>query len=101
MPVSLKDVEHIARLARLEFSDEEKAALVHQLNEILKYVEQLNSVDTEHVEPLSHVGEMKNRLREDKVRPGLSTDEALQNAPAKTDKFFKVPKVIGGGKGKK
>src|SRR5512139_2430739 len=101
MPVSLKDVEHIARLARLEFSEAEKEILTGQLNEILKYVEQLNSVDTEHVEPLSQVIEPAHRLREDKVTPGLSTDEALQNAPAKTDKFFKVPKVIGGGKGKK
>jgi len=100
MPVSLKDVEHIARLAHLDFNDAEKEALTHQLNEILKYVEQLNSVDTENVKPLSHVIELSNRLRDDKVTQGLSSEEALQNAPAKTDKFFKVPKVIGGGKGK-
>ncbi len=100
MPVSLKDVEHIARLARLEFSDAEKEKLTHELNEILRYVEQLNSVDTENVEPLSHVIELSNRLREDKVTAGLSSDEALQNAPSKTDKFFKVPKVIGGEKKK-
>src|SRR3972149_595289 len=96
MPVSLKDGEHFARLARLALSEAEKEILTHQLNEILKYVEQLNQIDTDQVEPLSHVIETSNRLREDKVEPGLTSEEALKNAPAKTDKFFKVPKVIGG-----
>jgi len=95
MAVSVKDVEHIARLARLEFSEAEKETLTHQLNEILVYIGQLNKINTDNVEPLSHAIELGNRLREDKVEPGLTSDEALENAPAKTDKFFKVPKVIG------
>jgi aspartyl-tRNA(Asn)/glutamyl-tRNA(Gln) amidotransferase subunit C len=95
MSVTVKDVEHIAKLARLEFTDEEKQKLTHQLNSILVYVEQLNKLDTENVEPLSHVIDLKNVFREDVVRPGLSPEEALKNAPAKTEKFFKVPKVIG------
>jgi aspartyl-tRNA(Asn)/glutamyl-tRNA(Gln) amidotransferase subunit C len=100
MPVSLKDVEHIARLARLEFSEAEKEKLTHQLNEILMYVEQLNKVDTSNVEPLAHVIELGNRFRQDVVQPGLTSDEALKNAPDRADKFFKVPKVIGGEKKK-
>lgn len=96
MSVTVKDVEHIAKLARLEFSAEEKEKFTHQLNQILKYVEKLNELDTSKVEPLSQIVEGSNRFREDVVKPGLSTEEALKNAPAKTGKFFKVPKVIGG-----
>lgn len=95
MAVSLKDVEHIAELARLEFDDKEKQRLTHELNDILKYIEQLNKLDTSHVEPLSHVIELNNVFREDVVHPSISTDDALKNAPAKKDTFFKVPKVIG------
>lgn len=95
MTVTLKDVEHIAGLARLELSDEEKEKFTHQLNQILTYVEKLNELDTTNVEPLSHVIELKNRFREDRVEPGLTPEEALRNAPSRTDKYFKVPKVIG------
>ena len=95
MPVTIKDVEHVAALARLTFSEEEKIKLMDQLNEILAYVEQLNGLDTNNVEPLSQVIELSNVFREDKRRPSLSRDEALQNAPARTERFFKVPKVIG------
>jgi aspartyl-tRNA(Asn)/glutamyl-tRNA(Gln) amidotransferase subunit C len=95
MPVTLRDVEHIAKLARLEFTQAEKEKFTHQLNEILAYVEQLNKLDTSNVEPLSHVIELNNVFRQDAVKPGLTTEEALKNAPAKTEKFFKVPKVIG------
>lgn len=95
MPVTIKDVEHIAKLARLEFTEDEKQKFTHQMNQILTYVEQLNKLDTSKVEPLSHVIELSNVFRSDVAKPGLSPDEALKNAPAKTDKFFKVPKVIG------
>lgn len=95
MAVTLKDVEHVASLARLSFTEEEKLKLTHQLNAILEYMEQLNKLDTSNVEPLSHVIELSNVLRQDTVTPSLTQEEALLNAPAKTDKFFKVPKVIG------
>lgn len=95
MSVTLKDVEHIARLAKLEFNEEEKEKFTHQLNSILAYVGQLNKLDTSNVEPLSHVIEHGNVFREDVVKPGLGQEGALKNAPAKTKKFFKVPKVIG------
>lgn len=96
MSVTVKDVEHVASLAKLSFSDEEKLKLTAQLNEILAYMEQLNQVDTNNVEPLSHVIELNNVFREDELKPTLTREEALRNAPAKTEKFFRVPKVIGG-----
>ena len=95
MSVTLKDVEHIAKLARLDFTESEKEKFTHQLNAILAYVEQLNKLDTSTVEPLSHVIGLGDVFREDSIRPGLSQEEALRNAPAKNEKFFKVPKVIG------
>lgn len=94
MSVTIKEVEHIAKLAKLEFSDAEKEKFTHQFNDILKYMEQLNSVDTTDVEPLAQVIELQNVFREDVVTPSTPTDEALSNAPSATDAHFKVPKVI-------
>ena len=95
MAVTIKDVEHIAALARLSFSAGEKQKLTAQMNDILTYMDQLNTLDTENVEPLSHVIMLENVFRADERVPGLTRREALANAPAATDKFFKVPKVIG------
>jgi len=95
MSVTLKDVEHVAALARLSFSDEEKLKLTGELNAILAYMEQLNTLNTSSVEPLSHVIELKNVFREDVRVESLSREDALKNAPAATEKFFRVPKVIG------
>jgi aspartyl-tRNA(Asn)/glutamyl-tRNA(Gln) amidotransferase subunit C len=92
--VTQKDVDHVARLARLSFNDEEKQRLTAELNTILAYMEQLNGLDTENVEPLSHVIELENVFRKDVRKPGLSTDDALQNAPGRVEDFFTVPKVI-------
>lgn len=95
MPVTIQDVEHVASLARLRFSDGEKETLRVQLNRILEYMEQLNGLDTTAVEPLSRVVEVSNVFRDDRPSPGVSQDDALRNAPARTGEFFKVPKVIG------
>ena len=94
MAVTIKDVEYIAKLAMLKFSDAEKETFTHQLNEILGYMEQLNALDTTNVEPLSHVIKLENVFRNDVQRQGVSTAEALLNAPVKSEQFFKVPKVI-------
>jgi len=93
--VTLKDVEHIAELARLKFSSEELDSFTHQLNQILEYVEKLNELDTENIEPLSHPVEGNNAFREDELKPSINREEALKNAPDSDDEFFKVPKVIG------
>ena len=95
MAVTIKDVEHIAELARLRFNEKELDNFTLQLNEILSYVEKLNELDTENVEPLSHPVENSNVFRDDEVKPSVKRDEALRNAPEKDDSFFKVPKVIG------
>jgi aspartyl-tRNA(Asn)/glutamyl-tRNA(Gln) amidotransferase subunit C len=93
--VSIKDVEHVATLARLSFSEDEKQRLTTELNSILEYMELLNGLDTSNVEPLEHVVDVPHALRPDTHVAGVTRDEALQNAPARTEQFFKVPKVIG------
>ena len=94
MAVTMKDVEHIAKLAKLSFTEDEKTDFTEQFNEILSFMEKLNELDTSNVEPLSHVIEVQNVLREDMVKESLPTENALKNAPSHTDQFFKVPKVI-------
>lgn len=95
MAVTKKDVEKIAELARLKFSDGELERFTPQMNEILTYMEKLNELNTEYVEPLSHPVEQTNVFRDDEIEPSITTEEALKNAPAKDDHHFKVPKVIG------
>ena len=95
MKVSKKDIDHIAKLARLKFNDEEAAKMQDEMNKILEYVEKLNELDTSGIEPLTHVLDLKNVTREDLVEQTLTADDMLKNAPSKTEKFFRVPKVIG------
>ncbi len=94
MSVSIKDVEYIATLARLSFPDAEKERLTAELNSILAYINKLNELDTSTIEPLDNMNERVNVLRDDVIRPSISNDEALSNAPDSQDRFFKVPKVI-------
>jgi aspartyl-tRNA(Asn)/glutamyl-tRNA(Gln) amidotransferase subunit C len=95
MSVSLKDVEHIAKLAKLRFNDDELNRMAKEMNSILEYINKLNELDTSKVEPLSHVIDLKNVFREDEVKESYPVKEILKNAPSKTDEFFRVPKVIG------
>lgn len=94
MKIHKKDVEHVARLARLKLSAEEITKLVRQLDQILAYVAKLEELDTEHVEPTSHVLPLLNVFREDRVGESLPVEEVLANAPATTKSFFRVPKII-------
>lgn len=94
MSVTKKDVEYIAELARLKFKEEELESFTHQLNEILSYIDKLNELNTDDVEPLSHPIENINVFRNDELKQSISTEDALRNASDKTDEFFKVPKVI-------
>jgi len=95
MPISLEDVEYVAGLAKLELSAEEKIKFQKELDKVIKYIDQLNELDTKNVPVMSHVIPIQNVLREDKVLPSLSREKALANAPKRKDGFFKVPKVIG------
>jgi aspartyl-tRNA(Asn)/glutamyl-tRNA(Gln) amidotransferase subunit C len=94
MSVSPEQVRHIAKLARIAMSDEELERLVPELNNILGWVEQLGEVDTDGVEPLTAVIELKQRLRDDVVDDGNIRDKVLANAPDAQHGFFAVPKVI-------
>lgn len=92
--ISNKEVEYVARLARLEISEQEKEKFTAQLNDILLHIDQLNELDTQEVEPMSHAIAVTNAFREDKVRDSIGVKEALANAPDARGEFFRVPKVI-------
>jgi len=94
MAVTIKDVEKIATLAKLKFDGEELEKLKGDMNQILGYIDTLNELDLTNVEPLENINEIENVLRIDEPTDCLSTEEALKNAPSKTGKYFKVPKVI-------
>src|SRR5258708_25330749 len=96
MKITKKDVEHVARLARLALSEEEKERYTAQLEGILEYIDKLNKADTANVPPTSHVLPMANVWREDQVEPKrvASQQDILKNAPEADGPFFKVKKVI-------
>jgi aspartyl-tRNA(Asn)/glutamyl-tRNA(Gln) amidotransferase subunit C len=88
------DIEKVARLARLELSEEEKVTFGNQLEQVLNYMEQLNQLDTTGVEPTSHAIPLFNVFKEDEVRPSFSQEEVLAIAPDEENGHFKVPKII-------
>ncbi|MGH7361148.1 MAG: Asp-tRNA(Asn)/Glu-tRNA(Gln) amidotransferase subunit GatC [Candidatus Methylomirabilales bacterium] len=94
MKITLQEVEHVARLARLALSEEEKDQMRSQLDRILGYIEKLNQLDTTGVEPTSHVIPMTNVLRDDARVPSVPREEALANAPDRREGFFQVPRII-------
>jgi len=91
--ITKKEVEHVAKLARLELSEEEKAKFTVQFSNILDYFNQLSEVNTENVEPMTQAIPMVNVMREDKVQLPYTRDEILANAPLEEDGFFKVPRI--------
>jgi len=94
MALTEKDVRYVAKLSRLEVTDEEVTNYTRQLSSILGYIEQLNALDTKDVEPLSHVLDLKNVFREDVVTPSLTQAQVLSNAPEPQSGHFKVPKIM-------
>jgi len=88
------DIEKVAKLARLELSEEEKNILGNQLEQILTYMEQLNRIDTTGVEPTSHAIPIQNAFREDEATASFSREEVLGIAPEEEDGHFKVPRII-------
>ena len=96
MKITPETVDRIAELSKLEFNAEEKASIMKDLDRILSFVEQLNEVDTDGVEPLIYMSEEVNVLRKDETRQDITRAEALKNAPQHDSDYFKVPKVIGG-----
>ena len=87
-------VEKLAHLSRLQFSETEKADIKNDLQRMIAFVEKLSELNLAGVEPLLHMSEEVNVLREDEVKGSVSREEALKNAPLHDEQFFKVPKVI-------
>ncbi|MEM9419440.1 MAG: Asp-tRNA(Asn)/Glu-tRNA(Gln) amidotransferase subunit GatC [Planctomycetota bacterium] len=98
-PITEDDVRQVAKLSRLALSDDDIKHFTGQLAAVLDYVGKLNELDVEGVEPLFHPSDHHSVTRDDVEQPGLSPDDALANAPARQDNFFKVPKVLGDGGG--
>jgi len=94
MKISNKDVEHVAKLARLGLSEDEKRSLTEQLTKILGYAETINKLDTKNVPPTSHAIPMKNVYRQDKVVAFENVKDITANAPDSEDNMFSVPKIM-------
>ena len=92
--ISPKDVEHVARLARLALSPEEQERMRRELDGILTYIDKLRALDTEGVEPTSHAVPMTSVMRDDAMRPSFPRPDMLANAPDRNGDLFRVPKII-------
>lgn len=99
MAITRKDVDHVARLARLALSEDEKTRYTEQLGQILTYIEKMSAINTDNVAPTTHVLPLSNVWREDKCEPSTaetlgSPEDILANAPEREGPLFKVKKVI-------
>jgi aspartyl-tRNA(Asn)/glutamyl-tRNA(Gln) amidotransferase subunit C len=94
MPIDRDAVDHVARLARLDLSEDERSRMQEELAQILAHAEKIQSLDLEDVPPTSHSVPLRNVMRADEVAPSLPKEDALANAPAAEDGRFKVPRII-------
>ena len=94
MKISEKNVEHVARLARLHLDPSHLRVMTEQMDAVLGYVDKLNELDTDGVEPMAHAVPMSNAFREDQIGASIGIERALQNAPEADESCFRVPKVI-------
>ncbi|SDR11213.1 aspartyl/glutamyl-tRNA(Asn/Gln) amidotransferase subunit C [Virgibacillus subterraneus] len=92
--ISKDQVKHVAHLARLAVTEDEADLFTDQLSSIIEYAEQLNELDTEGVEPTTHVMDLKNVLRKDEPKEWISKEDALKNAPDKQNGYFRVPSIL-------
>ena len=92
--ITREEVQHVARLARLELTDDELERMRVELDAILAYIDKLRALDVEGVEPTSHAVPLVNVMRDDDVRPSLPLDEMLANAPDRDGDQFRVPRII-------
>ena len=88
------DLQHVVNLARINLSPEEEARIRPQMQEILKYVDKLNELNIDNIEPTAHAVPLTNVMRADEVQSSLSRDDALRNAPCQADGLFVVPKIV-------
>ena len=94
MNIDIATVERVAQLAKLSFSDEEKEKVREEMTKIVSFIEKMNELDTENVEPLIFMSDEINPIREDVARIDISKEEILKNAPQKDSDYFKVPKFL-------
>jgi len=94
MKIDRSEVEHVALLARLKVSESDIEKLTNQLNRILTYMDKLNELDTQGLEPMAHAQPVCNAFREDVVKPSLDPNNSLANSPERNETFFIVPRVI-------
>ncbi|ADH98273.1 Asp-tRNA(Asn)/Glu-tRNA(Gln) amidotransferase subunit GatC [Salisediminibacterium selenitireducens] len=92
--ITREQVEHVAGLARLSFSEAEKEAFTDQLDKIIEFSELLNEVNTDDVEPTSHAIDVQNVLRDDEVTPSPASKESMKNAPDQAEGQYRVPSVL-------
>ena len=92
--ISNETIDKIAHLARLEFENEAKAEISKDMNRMLDFVDKLNELNTDNVEPLIYMSKEVNVMREDEMRHDITQNDALKNAPKKDSDYFKVPKVV-------
>jgi aspartyl-tRNA(Asn)/glutamyl-tRNA(Gln) amidotransferase subunit C len=92
--MDIADVRKVARLARLDLTDDDLAVMARQLSAIIGYVDQLKELNTDGVEPLAHPLPVQNVFRPDELRPSLPVDEALRNAPVRAGDYFAVPAIL-------
>lgn len=91
--ISVKEVEHVAKLARLALADDEKQKFADQMGKLLDYFNQLNEVNTDNVEPMTQAIPIINVMREDKIVQTFTREELMANAPLEEDGYFKVPRI--------
>ncbi|SET39146.1 aspartyl/glutamyl-tRNA(Asn/Gln) amidotransferase subunit C [Oceanobacillus limi] len=96
--ISKDQVKHVANLARLEMNDQEAEMFTEQLSSIITFAEQLNELDTEGVDPTTHVLELKNVMRKDEPRKWITKEEAMKNAPDQENGQYRVPSILSDGK---
>jgi aspartyl-tRNA(Asn)/glutamyl-tRNA(Gln) amidotransferase subunit C len=99
MAISEEQVRHVALLARLELSDDEIEQIGGDLNSILEHIDEIQQLDLEGVEPTAHPLDVVNMTRKDVIKPGLSQDDALKNAPEVESGSFVIPQIVGPGGG--
>lgn len=92
--ITKEQVKHVANLARLDVSEQEVEMFTEQLSSIISFAEQLNEIDTEGIEPTTHVLDLKNVMRKDEPRQWITREEALKNAPDQQDGQFRVPSIL-------
>lgn len=92
--IDIKTVDEVAHLARLEFNEDAKVEILNDMNRMLSFIDKLNEMDTDGIEPLIYMTDEVNVMREDEPEITLTQKEALKNAPKKDSDYFKVPKVI-------